>query len=189
MQRLLGQYKLSSINSSRFLGHPLIFLGAERHCESKVCRPRHDPITIQVVIPHLSIQIWRLTLDNRICHSQFYINRKNSCFQYYQEMEKEIDTLSRYKRKIENTNNRLESELEETKKLMASRDQVSGAFLYSSILFKYSNTVSWKNWWHLWANGEREYHLSCSPCLSICLPEEHKNDSARSAGFCRCGTN
>lgn len=43
-------------------------------------------------------------------------------------MEKEIDTLSRYKRKIENTNNRLESELEETKKLMASRDQVSGAF-------------------------------------------------------------
>lgn len=43
-------------------------------------------------------------------------------------MEKEIDTLSRYKRKIENTNNRLESELEETKKLMVSRDQVSGAF-------------------------------------------------------------
>lgn len=82
-------------------------------------------------------------------------------------MEKEIDTLSRYKRKIENTNNRLESELEETKKLMASRDQVSGAFLYSSILFKYSNTVIWKNWWHLWANGEREYHLSCSPCLSF----------------------
>lgn len=60
-------------------------------------------------------------------------------------MEKEIDTLSRYKRKIENTNNRLESELEETKKLMASRDQVSGAFLYSSILFKYSNTIIWKN--------------------------------------------
>lgn len=57
-------------------------------------------------------------------------------------MEKEIDTLSRYKRKIENTNNRLESELGETKKLMASRDQVSEAFLYSSILFKYSNTVS-----------------------------------------------
>lgn len=44
-----------------------------------------------------------------------------------QEMEKEIDTLSRYKRKIENTNNRLESELEETKKLMASRDQKIGA--------------------------------------------------------------
>ncbi|XP_022780494.1 citron Rho-interacting kinase-like [Stylophora pistillata] len=40
-----------------------------------------------------------------------------------QEMEKELDILSRYKRKMENTNCRLESELEETKKLMASRDQ------------------------------------------------------------------
>lgn len=36
-----------------------------------------------------------------------------------------MDTLSRYKRQLENTNSRLESELEETKKLMASRDQVS----------------------------------------------------------------
>ena len=41
------------------------------------------------------------------------------------------------------------------------------SLFYSSILFKYSNTVIWKNWWHLWANGEREYHLSCSPCLSF----------------------
>lgn len=40
-----------------------------------------------------------------------------------QETEKEVDTLSRYKRQLENTNSRLESELEETKKLMASRDQ------------------------------------------------------------------
>lgn len=36
-----------------------------------------------------------------------------------------METLSRYKRQLENTNSRLESELEETKKLMASRDQVS----------------------------------------------------------------
>lgn len=47
------------------------------------------------------------------------------CLQCYQETEKEVETLSRYKRQLENTNSRLESELEETKKLMASRDQVS----------------------------------------------------------------
>lgn len=47
------------------------------------------------------------------------------CLRYHQETEKEIETLSRYKKQLENTNSRLESELEETKKLMASRDQVS----------------------------------------------------------------
>ena len=47
-------------------------------------------------------------------------------------MEKELDTLSRYKRQLENTNSRLESELQETKKLMASRDQVSKGSLFSS---------------------------------------------------------
>ena len=36
-----------------------------------------------------------------------------------------METLSRYKRQLENTNSRLESELEEANKLMASRDQVS----------------------------------------------------------------
>lgn len=36
-----------------------------------------------------------------------------------------MDTLSRYKKQLQNTNNRLESELEETKKLLASREQVS----------------------------------------------------------------
>lgn len=40
-----------------------------------------------------------------------------------QEAEKEMDTLSRYKKQLQNTNNRLESELEETKKLLASREQ------------------------------------------------------------------
>ena len=44
-------------------GHPLIFLGG-----GGIVRVR--------CVPHLSIQIWRLTFDNRICHSQFYINRK-----------------------------------------------------------------------------------------------------------------
>lgn len=44
---------------------------------------------------------------------------------WYQEAEKEMDTLSRYKKQLQNTNNRLESELEETKKLLASREQVS----------------------------------------------------------------
>ena len=36
-----------------------------------------------------------------------------------------MDTLLRYKKQLHNTNNRLESELEETKKLLASREQVS----------------------------------------------------------------
>lgn len=45
--------------------------------------------------------------------------------QYHQETEKEVETLSRYKKQLQNTNSRLESELEETKKLMTSRDQVS----------------------------------------------------------------
>lgn len=49
---------------------------------------------------------------------------------FLQETEKEVETLSRYKRQLENTNSRLESELEETKKLMASRDQVSMGGLY-----------------------------------------------------------
>ena len=36
-----------------------------------------------------------------------------------------MSTLSRYKRQLENTNSRLETELEETKKLVATRDHVS----------------------------------------------------------------
>lgn len=43
----------------------------------------------------------------------------------YQEAEKEVNTLSRYKRQLDNTNSRLESELEEARKLITSRDQVS----------------------------------------------------------------
>ena len=43
----------------------------------------------------------------------------------HQEAEKEVDILSRYKKQLQNTNSRLETELEETKKHLASRDQVS----------------------------------------------------------------
>lgn len=53
-----------------------------------------------------------------------WLGRAYSFFFSFQETEKEVETLSRYKRQLENTNSRLESELEETKKLMASRDQV-----------------------------------------------------------------
>ena len=44
---------------------------------------------------------------------------------YYQEAEKEVNRLSRYKRQLDNTNSRLESELEEARKLLTARDQVS----------------------------------------------------------------
>ena len=44
---------------------------------------------------------------------------------YYQEAEKEVNSLSRYKRQLDSTNSRLESELEEARKLITSRDQVS----------------------------------------------------------------
>ncbi|XP_015770493.1 PREDICTED: citron Rho-interacting kinase-like [Acropora digitifera] len=40
-----------------------------------------------------------------------------------QEAEKEVDTLTRYKRQLHNTNSRLEKEMEETKKLLVARDQ------------------------------------------------------------------
>ena len=43
---------------------------------------------------------------------------------FYQEAQKEVDTLSRYKKQLHSTNSRLENELEETKKLLASREQV-----------------------------------------------------------------
>ena len=43
----------------------------------------------------------------------------------YQEAEKEVNRLSRYKRQLDNTNSRLESELEEARKLITARDQVS----------------------------------------------------------------
>ena len=43
----------------------------------------------------------------------------------HQEAEKEVNRLSRYKRQLDNTNSKLESELEEARKLITSRDQVS----------------------------------------------------------------
>ena len=43
----------------------------------------------------------------------------------YQEAEKEVNSLLRYKRQLDSTNGRLESELEEARKLITSRDQVS----------------------------------------------------------------
>ena len=43
----------------------------------------------------------------------------------YQEAEKEVNRLSRYKRQLDNRNSRLESELEEARKLITARDQVS----------------------------------------------------------------
>lgn len=49
-----------------------------------------------------------------------------------QDAEKEVDTLTRYKRQLHNTNSRLEKEMEETKKLLVTRDQVcyAGTFVH-----------------------------------------------------------
>lgn len=58
-----------------------------------------------------------------------------------QEAEKEVDTLTRYKRQLHNTNSRLENEMEETKKLLVARDQVCNAGMF--IRWKYVVKVIW----------------------------------------------
>ncbi|XP_067033704.1 citron rho-interacting kinase-like [Acropora muricata] len=51
------------------------------------------------------------------------LTNKQAQEQKLQEAEKEVDTLTRYKRQLHNTNSRLEKEMEETKKLLVARDQ------------------------------------------------------------------
>lgn len=48
---------------------------------------------------------------------------KQALEQKLEEAQKEVDTLSRYKKQLHSTNSRLANELEETKKLLASREQ------------------------------------------------------------------